>query len=179
MSLASRIGWGSLAGLFLVTFAIGTILIIIQLSGSNSGQSNYITCTQSSKVPNQQPKNGKVKGAQLAGYSPPQTVSSIACIDFKTGNGATAQASSLITVKYVGALASNGTIFDDSFDTGKDFTTSLSQVIPGWQIGVPGMKVGGIRRVFIPSALGYGSQASAAIPPNSDLIFDIQLVAVQ
>ncbi len=177
MSKLSRFGWGSMAILFLLTSLTFGILAIVQNHNSNSSQDIGLPCSQGGSVPNQQPgKDGKVKGAKLADFSPPQKISSIACIDYKIGSGATATTSSTVTVNYVGALASTGQIFDDSFDGGQALTIGLGQVIPGWQLGVQGMKIGGIRRLFIPAGLGYGAQAAGAIPANSDLVFDIQLI---
>jgi FKBP-type peptidyl-prolyl cis-trans isomerase len=84
-----------------------------------------------------------------------------------------------ITAHYTGALCKDGTIFQSSHDFGDPITFGLNQVIAGWTQGVPGMRVGGIRRLVIPSALAYGSvRAAANIPPNSDLVFDIELVSL-
>jgi FKBP-type peptidyl-prolyl cis-trans isomerase len=84
-----------------------------------------------------------------------------------------------ITAHYTGALCKDGTIFQSSHDFGKPATFGLNQVIKGWTQGVPGMKVGGARRLIIPSTLAYGSvRAAANIPPNSDLVFDIELVSL-
>lgn len=70
-------------------------------------------------------------------------------------------------------------IFQSSKDFGSPATFGLDQVIAGWTEGVPGMKVGGIRRLVIPAEKAYGSQSPAPnIPPNSDLVFDIELVAI-
>lgn len=80
---------------------------------------------------------------------------------------------------YTGALCKDGTIFQSSHDTGEPATFGLNQVIKGWTQGVPGMKVGGVRRLIIPSELGYGSaRAASNIPPNSDLVFDIELIDI-
>ena len=74
----------------------------------------------------------------------------------------------------------DGTIFQSSLDFGQPATFGLNQVISGWTQGVPGMKIGGKRRLIIPSAMAYGSQRAAAnIPPNSDLVFDIELIAIK
>jgi FKBP-type peptidyl-prolyl cis-trans isomerase len=82
-------------------------------------------------------------------------------------------------VHYTGALASTGVIFESSKDGGKTATFGLGQVIKGWQDGVPGMKVGGKRRLVIPYADAYGEAGSPpSIPAKSDLVFDIELVAV-
>jgi FKBP-type peptidyl-prolyl cis-trans isomerase len=99
--------------------------------------------------------------------------------DIREGDGPTAPEGATITAHYTGARCSDGIIFQSSHDFGDPITFGLSQVIEGWQQGVPGMKVGGIRRLIIPSTLAYGSaRAAANIPPNSDLVFDIELVAL-
>lgn len=173
-----RAGWLSLVILFVITgLGVGVVAFWqnTHQSKDQTSSSNNITCSQDFKPLNQQPKDGKVKGAQLVDFKPPQKIKYLKCVDYKIGTGATATASSLVTVNYVGALASDGKIFDDSFDNNQAFTTSLSQVIPGWSIGVPGMKVGGIRRLYIPAQYAYANQSLDGIPANSDLVFDIQL----
>jgi len=77
---------------------------------------------------------------------------------------------------YHGTLKEGGKVFDSSFERGEPIAFPLSGLITGWQKGVPGMKVGGIRRLIIPAALGYGPQAQGEIPPNSDLVFVVQLM---
>jgi len=84
-----------------------------------------------------------------------------------------------ITAHYTGALVKNGIIFQSSLDFGKAITFGLDQVIKGWTLGVPGMKVGGTRRLIIPAEQAYGASSPARnIPANSDLVFDIDLVAI-
>jgi hypothetical protein len=103
--------------------------------------------------------------------------------DVKVGTGAEATSSSTVTVNYTGYLT-DGTIFDSNllakFGHEEPFTTSLSSgVIVGWMDGIPGMKVGGERRLDIPASLAYGSSGSGtSIPPNAELVFDITLTAV-
>ncbi|CAG0966616.1 FK506-binding protein [Phycisphaerales bacterium] len=97
--------------------------------------------------------------------------------DMKIGDGYEVKADGAVVAYYHGTLKEGGKKFDSSFERGEPATFALKGVIPGWQKGVPGMKVGGIRRLTIPAALGYGARgAGADIPPNSDLIFVIQLV---
>ncbi|OGD41544.1 peptidylprolyl isomerase [Candidatus Azambacteria bacterium RIFOXYC1_FULL_41_20] len=99
----------------------------------------------------------------------------------KEGAGAIAKKGDTVSAHYVGTLE-NGTKFDSSVDRGTPFEFSLGagQVIPGWDIGVEGMKVGEVRRLGIPSALAYGSRgAGEAIPPNSNLIFEVQLLGIK
>ncbi len=96
-----------------------------------------------------------------------------------TGTGATASAGSTVTVNYVGEVYKSGKIFDDhTWTDHENFTTALSGVIPGWQEGVPGMKVGGRRELIIPPSLAYKNQAQSGIPANSTLIFVIDLLKV-
>lgn len=91
------------------------------------------------------------------------------------GAGATPTLSSKVTVKYTGSLE-NGTVFDQS-QTGTTFP--LSQLILGWQKGIPLIKKGGTIKLYLPPSLGYGCNAIGSIPPASNLIFTIDLVDVQ
>jgi FKBP-type peptidyl-prolyl cis-trans isomerase len=97
------------------------------------------------------------------------------------GTGATAVAGDTVTVNYIGAFL-NGTVFDSSFTRGVPYTFVLGasplQVIRGFDQGVTGMKVGGRRVVVIPSSLAYGAQGSGAIPPNTPIQFQIDLVSI-
>lgn len=123
--------------------------------------------------------NDKLEGTKLANFTPTSKVESLEIIDTVVGNGDEVQPDATITAHYTGALCKDGTIFQSSHDFGDPITFPLSQVIPGWTQGVPGMKVGGTRRLVIPSELAYGSvRAAANIPPNSDLVFDIELVGI-
>ncbi len=121
-----------------------------------------------------------LEGTKLLNFQPVTGVAELQIIDSVEGIGDVVQPNATITAHYTGALAADGTIFQSSHDFGQPATFGLNQVISGWTQGVPGMKVGGIRRLIIPSALAYGSQRAAAnIPPNSDLVFDIELVEIQ
>lgn len=91
------------------------------------------------------------------------------------GTGAQPNSKSDVVVVYKGFLT-DGTVFDQSKATG--FVTNLSQVIKGWQEGIPYFKKGGKGKLLIPSALGYGASATGSIPANSVLIFDIELLDV-
>jgi FKBP-type peptidyl-prolyl cis-trans isomerase len=100
--------------------------------------------------------------------------------DETVGTGAGAIAGKKVTVNYVGTLT-NGTKFDSSYDRNQPFSFNLGggEVIQGWDQGVVGMKVGGKRKLTIPPSLGYGSQDMGAIPPNSTLIFEVELLKVE
>lgn len=97
--------------------------------------------------------------------------------DLKQGTGALVTASQTLTVNYIGVSCSTGKIFDSSYKTGTPATFPLSGVIPGWQQGIPGMKVGGQRLLGIPPDLGYGEQGSGAdIAPNETLWFVVEVL---
>jgi FKBP-type peptidyl-prolyl cis-trans isomerase len=102
-------------------------------------------------------------------------------IDVKTGTGAVVSAGSSINVQYTGWLQSSSKKFDSSYDHGGqpfNVTVGQGQVIPGWDEGLVGMKVGGTRRLIIPPALAYGSTGSPpTIPANATLIFDVTVVS--
>ncbi len=122
------------------------------------------------------------------GPPPGGSVAELQRIDEKTGTGAIATAGSDVTVHYTGWLYDEkakdmrGEKFDSSVDHGEPFTFLLGagQVIRGWDDGVAGMRVGGKRRLLIPSYLGYGSDgAGGVIPPNASLVFEVELLAVK
>ena len=99
----------------------------------------------------------------------------------KDGNGAEAKKGDKVTVHYTGWLKSNGKKFDSSVDRGDPFVFGLGagMVIRGWDEGVAGMKIGEKRRLTIPPDLGYGARgAGGGIPPNADLIFEVELLKV-
>ena len=102
--------------------------------------------------------------------------------DIVIGNGVEAKSSDNVTVDYTGKLM-DGSIFDSSKNPNCEpfsFTVGIGVVIKGWDDGVPGMKVGGTRRLTIPPSMGYGSQgAGNVIPPNATLIFDIELLGIE
>lgn len=159
---------------FLGATAVTTVAVLWTIFSQRNANKSA-TANTAQQTPQVSPK----VGTKLADFSPVASVPKLQIIDTKIGTGATAQANSSITVDYTGALAKDGTIFDASLD-GQPATLTLSQVIEGWQKGVPGMKVGGTRRLLIPAAQAYGNQSPAAsIPANSDLVFDITLVAVK
>jgi len=165
-------------------------------SSSPTAQTQGPTCTNdaSLQIAGSSTNSAKLAGTKLANFTPVAHTASLSCIDAKTGSGAAVTSASTITAQYTGAVAATGTIFQSSLDSGgQPFSTALSQVIPGWQEGLLGMKAGGERRLLIPSALAYGPQGSCqtpnpkdstkcdqyAIPPNADLVFDITVLAIQ
>lgn len=121
-----------------------------------------------------------LEGTKLNNFQPVEKVEEMQIIDVVEGDGEECPKWATITAHYTGALCKDGTIFQSSHDMGRPITFSLEQVIEGWQDGVPGMKVGGTRRLIIPSQMAYGSASPTKnIPKNSDLVFDIELVAIK
>jgi peptidylprolyl isomerase len=99
--------------------------------------------------------------------------------DLTIGTGDEATAGSKVTVHYVGVAYSTGEEFDSSWARNEPITFGLNQVIAGWQQGIPGMKIGGRRKLVIPPHLGYGDRgAGAAIKPGETLIFVVDLLQV-
>jgi peptidylprolyl isomerase len=108
------------------------------------------------------------------------TASGLKYTDDMVGSGDSPTTGKKVTVHYTGKLT-NGKKFDSSVDRGQpfSFTIGVGQVIKGWDEGVMSMKVGGKRTLVIPAELGYGSQgAGGVIPPNAELVFDVELLGV-
>jgi FKBP-type peptidyl-prolyl cis-trans isomerase len=108
------------------------------------------------------------------------TADGLSILDKTVGTGDEAKAGENVVVNYTGWLQSNGKKFDSSYDRNQPFTFLLGNgdVIKGWDEGVVGMKVGGIRELTIPPALAYGPDGQGPIPPNATLIFDVELVKI-
>ena len=110
-----------------------------------------------------------------------KTASGLEIEDIKEGDGAEAKSGNQVDVHYVGTLT-NGKKFDSSRDRGKPFSFRLGggQVIKGWDEGVAGMRIGGLRKLTIPSTLGYGERGfPPVIPANATLVFEVELIAVR
>jgi peptidylprolyl isomerase len=132
---------------------------------------------------------GKVKVTGALGAKPKVTITPIHATppanlvikDLAKGHGKKAKAGDTVTVQYDGVLFADGSEFDASWNRGQPFSFPLGagQVIPGWDKGVAGMRVGGRRVLTIPPNLGYGPQGSGPIPPNSTLVFVVDLLKIK
>lgn len=179
-----RITAGFFAGLFIIStlmISIGVIYQMIQESKQpDLGQAAQHASSQTdvNDTANKETTVTKLQGTKLAGFTPVSSVTSLQKIDTTPGTGETVKKGATITVDYTGALASTGVIFESSKDSGQPATFPLDQVIKGWTEGIPGMQVGGTRRLVIPASLAYGSQSKSTIPANSDLVFDVTLIKI-
>jgi peptidylprolyl isomerase len=178
------------------------VFAVVAIAGcGSSGGSNTITVGNENPTDNALIKSGESKtSATSASTTPAKTPTSgplskqpkvtvpkgpapktLQTKELIPGTGAVAKAGDTVTVNYVGVLYKNGKEFDASWKRSEPFTFTLGkgQVIPGWDQGVAGMKVGERRELIIPAALGYGAKGSPpAIPPNSPLVFVVDLLGV-
>lgn len=166
-----RAAWLFMALLFVVT-AVGIGLVYFWQSTRPQDQNQ----TQSQDL---------LRGKPLASFTPVAKVEDLQKIDQKIGSGTEAKLGSTVTVLYTGAVAATGIVFENSADSGQPAQFVLKGgtggLIQGWADGLPGMKVGGQRRLLIPAELAYGANPppTSGIPLNADLVFDITLLAVQ
>ncbi len=146
------------------------------------------TTTDETAAPeqSQQQQSASTKTMQpqrmLPNFTPVTHVSDLEKTDLVVGTGAEVQPGATVSVHYTGAVAATGVIFQSSKDFGTNpITFPLSGVIKGWTDGIPGMKVGGTRRLVIPAAQAYGANppAGSGIPANADLVFDVELIATK
>ena len=138
-------------------------------------------CTKKSEQPSQ-PSNTTTTQTTAGTQANTQSATEpkVQIVDTVVGKGAEATTGKTVTVHYTGTLT-DGTKFDSSVDRKEPFTFTLGagQVIKGWDQGIVGMKVGGKRKLTIPPELAYGNNAVGAIPANSTLVFDVELLEVK
>jgi len=165
---------------FIAAVIVGVLVLIIFsyfIFGLNNSSSSPQSASDSVTNTNTASPAVSVATNQTA---PTSANEKLQIIDEKVGTGKTVKKGDTVDINYVGTLT-NGKKFDASADHGGPFTTQIGvgQVIKGWDEGVVGMKVGGKRKLIIPPSLGYGNQAAGAIPPNSTLIFEVELVGIK
>ncbi len=145
-------------------------------SKSAPTSSTSTSTTAAAKTPTSGPLSKEPHVIPPSGPPPTKLVTK----EIITGTGAEAKTGSAVAVNYVGALYKTGKVFDASWKRNEPFPFTLGkgQVIPGWEQGVVGMKVGGRRELIIPAALGYGAKgAPPKIPPNETLVFIVDLLS--
>ncbi len=149
------------------------VFALAVLSGCASTQHDTATSATGTAAPTAAP-------AAPAAPKVHKLASGLVFEDLVVGDGKMADPGLVVTVHYTGWLT-NGTKFDSSLDRGQPFKFQLGagQVIAGWEQGVRGMRVGGKRKLTIPSDLGYGPGGMGPIPPNATLLFEVQLLGVE
>jgi FKBP-type peptidyl-prolyl cis-trans isomerase len=168
-----------LAVLFFVFSFAASFAVILQLIKDNRDakpvDSNTVTTSTDSTSDNK-----KLEGTKLSGFDPVASVDKLQTTDTKVGDGTEVKAGDTVTVDYTGAVAATGVIFQSSLDSGQTATFALDQVIKGWTDGIPGMKVGGTRRLLIPADQAYGATppSGSGIPANAPLVFDVTLHSI-
>lgn len=122
-----------------------------------------------------------LQGTKLDNFTPVASIPTLQEQDLVPGTGATVQPGATVSVDYTGAVAATGVIFQSSKDTGQQVSFPLTSVIKGWTDGIPGMKVGGTRRLLIPAAQAYGANppGGSGIPANADLVFDVTVYSTK
>ena len=143
------------AALFLVTSSALTVAVILTLTSSKGTPTTTTSNTKSTQ---------NAIGTKLQGFTPlTSKLSHLEISDLQKGTGPVVKSGATVKANYIGALADTGIIFDTSAAHGGPATFSLNQVIPGWQLGIPGMRVGGTRELLIPASMAYGAQGNGSI----------------
>jgi FKBP-type peptidyl-prolyl cis-trans isomerase len=179
--------------IFLVVVIIGAGVYIInnkpkeaQNQANNLSQTSQNTSTNNTKPesnnkPTMSDTTTTTPKEEVKSLPPVTTASGLIIEDTAVGNGTEVKSGDIVKIHYTGKLT-DGTVFDSSVPRNQPFETPIGKglVIQGWDEGVVGMKVGGKRKLTIPPDLGYGARgAGAAIPPNSTLIFELELLDVK
>jgi peptidylprolyl isomerase len=156
------------------------VLVFTQISGQKDAAIGNSSLAQPTTTVTPE-NNTPIKSNTMSEANAVTTASGLKYIELEEGTGAIPQTGQTVEVHYTGTLT-DGTKFDSSRDRNQTFKFKIGtgQVIKGWDEGVISMKVGGRRQLIIPSELGYGARgAGGVIPPNSTLIFDVELISAQ
>ena len=175
--------------LHLATVSAATAILVAACGYPDPNPGNGPVATTIQTTPT--PAAGADDFNEGAGKTPIKFPDGLQIIDLKVGDGATVPSGATVSVQYTGWLASNGNKFDSSRDPGRGqplcaILVSAAQqsgnctpVIAGWNEGIPGMKVGGRRKLIIPPSLGYGDQGSPPIiPGGATLVFTVELISI-
>lgn len=176
---AARFGMGALAVLFLATSAGLSAMVIWEAREKNKQEKIQQGAVEALNKTNTGGK--KLEGTLLSNFTPVVDVPDLISTDTVVGTGDEVKPGDTVTAHYTGAVAATGVIFQSSHDgANQPIAFPLSGVIKGWTEGVPGMKVGGIRRLVIPAEKAYGANppGGSNIPANAPLVFDIEITKV-
>jgi peptidylprolyl isomerase len=186
LAFGSRAMVGAFAVILLAVVIITAVLALRDDDKDRKISATQTTASSTTAAPAAVTKCKKITGVPKARGKPTdisvpdKPVTKLVKKDLKKGKGATATDGKQLTVQYVGISCASGRQFDASWDRNQPVNFALGgQVIPGWNEGIKGMKVGGRRLLWIPASLGYGDQGSPPdIAPNDTLIFVVDLVKV-
>ncbi len=178
------LGMITLAALGLAVACGGASGQTVRTTPSAPREGSTAPAGQSSPVAARTPPPGRTAGP--GGGPPPVsqlptvTANGLQIIDIEVGSGPVADTGNTVTIDYNSWLP-NGDGFDSSYARGEPYSFVLGSgpAIKGWQEGIPGMRVGGKRRLIIPAALAYGPAGRGPVPPDATLVFDIQLLDVR
>ena len=165
-----------LIGVILFIVLVGLVLVYVAAKTKNNPENVDKPNTQSQTTNSMETQNQATQAVKKG-----QDVPELKIEDLKPGTGEAVKSGDTSTGHYTGTLL-DGTKFDSSVDRGQpfSFTIGVGQVIKGWDQGLIGMKVGGERKLTLPSSLAYGDRgAGAVIPPGSALVFDVQLLEIK
>lgn len=170
-----------MAGAFLVTTVGVAGSVIWQIIQDNkTNQSLDTTKTGTDATSSKTSDTTKLEGTKMQNFEPTATVDELQIVDITPGTGDEVKAGDTVTVDYTGAVAATGVVFQSSLDSGQPVSFGLNGVIAGWTNGIPGMKVGGTRRLLIPADQAYGANPpqGSGIPANAPLVFDVTLHSI-
>jgi len=172
-NIGQRVFAFTMAAVFLFSAVAFSAFVIYDMQQSRKNESDQAEASKQAAA-------NSSAGKPLQGFTPVEKVEQLQSTDTKVGEGQEAKESDTITVDYTGAVAATGKIFESSKDSGQPATFPLAQVIDGWKQGIPGMKVGGVRRLVIPAELAYGPNPpqGSSIPANAALVFDVTLISI-
>lgn len=174
--LRDRIFAGMGALLFLVTGSALTIMVVWDTVNGKDSQTSTSSTSSSCTISSVDEAGSTLEAPEV--YKPNGALTVIETKDLQAGTGAAVKSGDCLIMKYYGTLASDGTKFDENFTTTSalQFKLGAGQVISGWDKGVEGMKVGGMRRIAIPYADAYGEAGQGSIPAKADLVFVVKVL---
>lgn len=188
-SNGQRVAAFLLALVFLLSTIGFTAYVILAINSSDAGIVPEQATDPTAETDEQTDSDGLACGEQtfeaVAPRPTPETVTvegevaELQTVDVTEGTGPEVQLGDCVAALYYGTLASDGSRFDGNYDTGQPIEFSLNGVIAGWTEGIPGMNVGGVRRLVIPAAQAYGETERPGIPANSDLIFEVEIISAR
>ncbi len=168
-------------GVGAVGVLIGLFLLVTMGSGKNNSTTSEVKNNITDIIPSVVVEVKPTDKPSTTSATKNTKMTDLKIEDIKVGTGAEVKSGDTVAIHYTGTLT-DGTKFDSSVDRGQPFVTQIGvgRVIKGWDLGVVGMKVGGKRKLYIPSSMAYGEMgAGGVIGPNADLIFDVELLEIK